>query len=532
MRESVDFHTNATPTFVGTRLRENPGRNPRRAPENTPWARTMFQPLHPYGAVLNLDVINFQNIEKLIDEWVATIKIAATTLELDKENFIKLVELSLAGSVKIGWDNTPADPKASILAGDSKSAIADQLGRLIKIHFIGDGYFEGSRTEKAREYAQALFSLELRSICAVDEYIYWFRKYFFQSGVVVEVAAPMFCAKICSPYANHQLRLCGWRKSVKWRTWNTRNQGGQTKANVCRTNALTTNKKIGILKSWIVLDETLKDMFTDNGFPKCFKMADLGCSSGPNSFFKLNPTAQCFVSGVPGSFYGGLFPSKSLDFVYSSFSLQWLSQVPEGLESNRKNIHMAMASPPEVFEAYLRQYQRDFSIFLSSRGEEMAPGGRMVLTFVGRSVADPSSKDGAAHFTLLADTLLDMINEGLIKEADLHSFNMPIYTPSKQEVEAAILSEGSFTLYKLEDFLVPWDAHVEHSNSNNHRPDKYRSGELVSAFIRAYTEPILATHFGTSVMDALYTRYAKKLAEYLSLETPTYFIHVVSLSKK
>ncbi|KAL2230681.1 UNVERIFIED_CONTAM: movement protein [Sesamum indicum] len=167
MRESMDFHTNATPTFVGIRLKENPERNPKR---------------------------------KLIDEWVAAIKIAATTLELDKDNFIKLVELSLEGSVTIGWDNTPEDIKASILAGDSKGAIADRLGRLIKIHIIGDGYFEGSRVEKAREYAQALFSLELRSICAVDEYIYWFRKYFFQSGVGTEVAAPMFFAKICSPW--------------------------------------------------------------------------------------------------------------------------------------------------------------------------------------------------------------------------------------------------------------------------------------------------------------------------------------------
>ncbi|KAL0454939.1 UNVERIFIED_CONTAM: hypothetical protein Slati_0833100 [Sesamum latifolium] len=83
---------------------------------------------------------------------------------------------------------------------DSKSAIAEWLGRLTKIHFIGDGYFEGSKTEKAREYAQALFGLELRSICAVDEYIYWFRKYFFQNGVATEVAAPMFFAKICSPW--------------------------------------------------------------------------------------------------------------------------------------------------------------------------------------------------------------------------------------------------------------------------------------------------------------------------------------------
>ncbi|KAK4389742.1 movement protein [Sesamum angolense] len=118
----------------------------------------------------------------LIDEWVVAIKIAATNLELDKENFIKLVELSLEGSVKIGWDNTPADTKASIIARDSKSAIADRLGRRIKIHFIGDGYFEGSSVEKAREYAPALFGLELRSICAIDECIYWFHKYFFQSG--------------------------------------------------------------------------------------------------------------------------------------------------------------------------------------------------------------------------------------------------------------------------------------------------------------------------------------------------------------
>ncbi|KAL0451789.1 UNVERIFIED_CONTAM: hypothetical protein Slati_1157000 [Sesamum latifolium] len=105
----------------------------------------------------------------LIDEWVVAIKIAATTLELDKENFIKLVGLNLEGSVKIEWDNTLEDTKTNILARDSKTAIADRLGRLFKIDFIGDGYFEGSIAEKSREYAQALFSLELRSICAVDE---------------------------------------------------------------------------------------------------------------------------------------------------------------------------------------------------------------------------------------------------------------------------------------------------------------------------------------------------------------------------
>ncbi|KAL0413517.1 UNVERIFIED_CONTAM: hypothetical protein Sradi_1553400 [Sesamum radiatum] len=163
MRESLDFRTNATITFVGTKFKENPRRNPKRVPEHTPWARTMLQPLHPHGTILNLDIINFRNTEKLIDEWVAALKIATTTLELDRENFIRLVELSLEGSVKIGWDNTPEDTKVNILAGDSKSAIAERLGRLIKIHFMGDGYFEGSKAENARGYTQALFGLEVRS---------------------------------------------------------------------------------------------------------------------------------------------------------------------------------------------------------------------------------------------------------------------------------------------------------------------------------------------------------------------------------
>ncbi|XP_075488402.1 benzoate carboxyl methyltransferase-like [Primulina tabacum] len=354
------------------------------------------------------------------------------------------------------------------------------------------------------------------------------------------------------------------------------------------------HQKIGISKAKYVLDECLKEMVADNGFSKCFKMVDLGCSSGPNTLsvvaeiidtigrlrklnnvdhelpemevflndlegndfnnlFKLLPSfykklnevtgnegIRCFVSGLPGSFYGRLFPSNTLNFVYSSFSLQWLSKIPEGLENNKENIHMAMASPPETFEAYARQYRQDFTTFLTSRGEEMVPGGRMVLTFVGRSVEDPSTKDDCAHFTLLASSLLEMVNEGLVKESDLHSFNMPIYTPSKQDVEGVIQKEGSFNLDKFEAFLVPWDAHVKHEDTldqishlgaNGSAPDHSR-GKHVSDFIRAYTEPVLTSHFGSSITDKLYGKYAKKLAEYLSTEQSSFYNIVICLRKK
>nr|ANV28063.1 benzoic acid carboxymethyl transferase [Antirrhinum linkianum] len=338
-------------------------------------------------------------------------------------------------------------------------------------------------------------------------------------------------------------------------------------------------QKVMMSKSLRVLDETLKDIICDHvGFPKCFKMMDMGCSSGPNTLlamsgiintiedlyrekninelpefevflndlpdndfnnlFKLLPqeNGNCFVYGLPGSFYGRLLPKKSLHFLYSSYSIHWLSQVPEGLEDNhRQNIYMATESPPEVYKAYAKQYERDFSTFLKLRGEEIVPGGRMVLTFNGRSVEDPSSKDDLAIFTLLAKTLVDMVDEGLVKMDDLYSFNIPIYSPCTREVEAAILSEGSFTLDRLEVFRVCWDASDYTVDDDQQDPsifDKQRSGKFVADCVRAITEPMLASHFGSTIMDLLFGRYAKKMVEHLSVENSSYFSIVVSLSRR
>ncbi|MFQ6651172.1 hypothetical protein Gotur_023489 [Gossypium turneri] len=48
-----------------------------------------------------------------------------------------------------------------------------------------------------------------------------------------------------------------------------------------------------------------------------------------NTVFKSIPAFNgkpCFVAGVAGSFYQRLFPSKSIHFVHSSYSLHWLSK--------------------------------------------------------------------------------------------------------------------------------------------------------------------------------------------------------------
>uniref|UniRef100_A0A2C9V470 Uncharacterized protein n=1 Tax=Manihot esculenta TaxID=3983 RepID=A0A2C9V470_MANES len=126
-----------------------------------------------------------------------------------------------------------------------------------------------------------------------------------------------------------------------------------------------------------ILEDTVKAFYTKSLYDK-FAIVDMGCSSGPNALeaisiiinkiftlskekgqtfpellvflndlpgndfnniFKSLPQfykklkeqtgldlGTCFISGMPGTFYGRLFPIETLDFVHSSCSLHWLSQ--------------------------------------------------------------------------------------------------------------------------------------------------------------------------------------------------------------
>ena len=66
-------------------------------------------------------------------------------------------------------------------------------------------------------------------------------------------------------------------------------------------------------------------------------------------------------------------------------------QVPKGLVSqmgealNKGNICIAKTSPPAVFKAY---FERDSTLFLKARAEELVSGGCMVLTTMGSIKSD------------------------------------------------------------------------------------------------------------------------------------------------
>ncbi|KAF3958060.1 hypothetical protein CMV_016989 [Castanea mollissima] len=224
-----------------------------------------------------------------------------------------------------------------------------------------------------------------------------------------------------------------------------------------------------------------------SGSKGTFRIADLGCSVGPNTFIamqnitdavqqkyqsqglafempefqvffndhasndfntlfvSLPPERSYFATGVPGSFHGRLFPNFSLDFVYSSYALQCLSKVSEELLNknsavwNKGRVHYASA-PDE-----------DITAFLDCRAKELMVGGLLVLIMPGvpNGIPHASALTGAI-FDFLGQCLMGMAKEGLISEAQVDTFNLPVYFASPKEMTQLVERNECFSIERME----------------------------------------------------------------------------------
>ncbi|KAL2973857.1 hypothetical protein AAZX31_14G070400 [Glycine max] len=335
--------------------------------------------------------------------------------------------------------------------------------------------------------------------------------------------------------------------------------------------------------------KAIVQILCSSNWPEKMGIADLGCSSGPNvlrviseildtvysttclldrpapelvvylndlftndfnnifgslpSFYRKQKQEKgsgfgpCFVSAVPGTFYGRLFPRKSLHFVHSSSSLHWLSQVPGGLEDgsgralNKQKIYLSKSSPKCVLDAYSRQFKNDFSVFLASRSQEIVAGGRMVLSLMGRETMDPTTDHSCYQWELLARSLMTMVSEGLLEEEKVDSFDAPYYAPCLEEMKMEIQKEGSFIVDEHEAYEIDWDAGMK-LQSDSPTVTPLTSGERVARTIRAVVESMLEPHFGCHIMDELFRRYAEVVGDHLSKTRTTYINLVISLVKQ
>ncbi|CAL5075801.1 unnamed protein product [Urochloa decumbens] len=334
-----------------------------------------------------------------------------------------------------------------------------------------------------------------------------------------------------------------------------------------------------------VIENATKEVYTAL-LPQTMIIVDLGCSAGPNTlFFVTNVIGtiadQCkssegdpveiqfflndlpgndfnglfraiekfktstdqlgrtqpsyYISGLPGSYYNRLFPRQSVHIFHSSYCLHWRSQVPDGLYAygdahlNKDNIYITKTTEHVAVKQFQDQFQKDFSLFLKLRHEELVYGGKMVLVFLGRKDEDAYNGDLNQLFGLVARSLQSLVMKGLVEKEKLESFNLPVYGPSTAEVKEVVMESKIFSIEQIKLFQANWDPFDDSEGDDVH--DSACSSMNVAKCIRSVLKSLIICHFGETIVDALFTEFACQVAKHLDEEKTKFAVIAMSLKK-
>jgi SAM dependent carboxyl methyltransferase len=169
-----------------------------------------------------------------------------------------------------------------------------------------------------------------------------------------------------------------------------------------------------------------------NDFNSLFEVTD----SDAGSYVVDEPLV--FPCAIGRSFYRSVLPPSSVDVGWSSFAAQWLSTIPAYIPG-----HIAFfRSEGEVLAAFNRQAAQDWEAFLTLRGRELRPGGRLVILQPARD------ENGRTGFEELGDhtnnALAEMVEERLITPDEHARMVLGGYVRRKCELLAPFRTNGSY----------------------------------------------------------------------------------------
>ncbi|KAG5628373.1 hypothetical protein H5410_000090 [Solanum commersonii] len=241
-----------------------------------------------------------------------------------------------------------------------------------------------------------------------------------------------------------------------------------------------------------------------------------------NTLFRSLPVDRSYYAfGVPGSFHGRLFPSRSIHFAHCSCAIHWLSKIPkEVLDKNspawnKGLIVYAGASNVEIVNAYVAQFERDMEMFFNARAEEIVPGGMMVLF---------APFSGYVHLLgFFGSSLMDMVNEGKLDESLVDSFNLPLYFPSPQEMTKVVEKNGLFSIERMQ--LI---------NIKSNLVDEADAKTLMMS-LRSSIEGVIINHFGSKIAEEACARTilkSEEISEWMKVHYERPIILFVALKRK
>lgn len=327
-----------------------------------------------------------------------------------------------------------------------------------------------------------------------------------------------------------------------------------------------------VIKQAILQNLDAEKLFTTS---TTVRIADLGCSIGPNTFFtvenliesvrskhrsssfssetetlefqvlfsdhhandfntlfaSLPPERTYHAAGVLGSFHGRLFPSNSIAVAHSSFALHWLSKQPDlGLGIPNEGRIFYTGAAPHVAAAYSDQFEADLASFLSARADEIVSGGLLLLILPATPDGIPQSELGPSLlFDFLGDSLVDLANQVKLNKNRNNKFKKN--QKSYLKLNRTDLVQGAVERRAVDEFNLQMyfptqgemrkgveengSFRIERMELTNPRAKVEGAIDVASMLklLRAATEGVLTASFAKSAVEEMFGCMAARTAE-------------------
>uniref|UniRef100_A0A803MEE8 Uncharacterized protein n=1 Tax=Chenopodium quinoa TaxID=63459 RepID=A0A803MEE8_CHEQI len=291
-----------------------------------------------------------------------------------------------------------------------------------------------------------------------------------------------------------------------------------------------------------ILESTIQSLISEqNGLSKGLNVADLGCGVGPapltlvslvvevvqrkckdlklnnNETFHQAPKLQMYMNDLPSNDFNLLFKDLlNLEPPPGLYDEQ-------GMSINKRKIYISETSSRPVAIAYMDQFEQDFIRFLKCRSKEVVTNGSMLLTLRGRPCSSDSFTWTTFEFKIFIKALTCLVSEGLINEEKLDSFDFPCYFANTEDLESIVKKEGSFEVEISRTIVLDVAPEIE---------DKWERAQIISNFIRAFSESLVSRHFGEDIVTPLYDKLIYYAFQYLDNDEPAQNHAVTVLLRK
>lgn len=199
---------------------------------------------------------------------------------------------------------------------------------------------------------------------------------------------------------------------------------------------------IHALRRRIGAERAISVVHTDvpgNDFTTLFQTLD----QDPESY--LRGDGAVFPSAMGRSFYQQILPSGSVTLGWSSWAVHWLSRTPAPIPDH---VYADYSRNSAIRAAYRTQSADDWRAFLVARGNELRPGGRLVVLTV--AVGDDGEIGYCPMLDVIRAAILDLIGDAFLRPEEADRMVLPIVGRSRGDWTAPFSATGRFAGLSIE----------------------------------------------------------------------------------